>query len=69
MEAIKVIGGTNVQWAHDPVTDRDVIIEINSNPVNTSAALQEQLSKLRPGEKAVVTILREGKQHELIATL
>ena len=47
----------------------DVIIEINLNPVNNSAALQEQLSKLRPGEKAVVTILREGKQHELIATL
>jgi Do/DeqQ family serine protease len=47
----------------------DVIIEINLNPVNNSAALQEQLSKLRPGEKAVVTILREGKQHEIIVSL
>ena len=47
----------------------DVIIEINLNPVNNSAALQEQLSKLRPGEKAVVTILLEGKQHEIIVSL
>ena len=29
VDAVKVIGGTNVQWAHDPVSDRDIIIEIN----------------------------------------
>ena len=29
VEAIQVIGGTNVQWAHDPKTDRDIVIEIN----------------------------------------
>ena len=29
VEAIEVIGGTNVQFAHDPITDRVVIIEIN----------------------------------------
>ncbi len=37
VEAIKVIGGTNVQWAHDPVTDRDVIIEINPRTSRSSA--------------------------------
>ena len=47
----------------------DVIKEINLNPVHNSAGLQEQLSKLRPGEKAVVTVLRDGKQHEIIVTL
>ena len=47
----------------------DVIKEINLNPVHNSAGLQEQLSKLRPGEKAVVTILREGKQIEILVTL
>ncbi len=47
----------------------DVIKEINLNPVHNSAGLQEQISKLRPGEKAVVTILREGKQLEIIVTL
>ena len=29
VEAVQVVGGTNVQWAHDPVSDRDIIIEIN----------------------------------------
>ena len=47
----------------------DVIKEINLNPVHNSAGLQEQVSKLRPGEKAVVTILRDGKQLEIIVTL
>ena len=47
----------------------DVIREINLNPVHNSAGLQEQVSKLRPGEKAVVTILRDGKQHEIIVAL
>ena len=29
VESIQVIGGTNVQWAHDPVTDRDIIIAVS----------------------------------------
>ena len=37
MEAIQVIGGTNVQWAHDPVTDRDIVIEINPRTSRSSA--------------------------------
>ncbi|MBQ6582356.1 MAG: carbamoyl-phosphate synthase large subunit, partial [Mogibacterium sp.] len=37
VEAIQVIGGTNVQWAHDPKTDRDIIIEINPRPSRSSA--------------------------------
>ena len=47
----------------------DVIKEVNLNPVHNSAGLQEQLSRLRPGEKAVITVLRDGKQHEIIVTL
>jgi len=47
----------------------DVIKEINLNAVHNSAGLQEQLNRLRPGEKAVVTVLRDGKQHEIIVTL
>ena len=30
VESVQVIGGTNVQFAHDPVTDRIIVIEINS---------------------------------------
>lgn len=37
VEAVQVIGGTNVQWAHDPKTDRDVIIEINPRTSRSSA--------------------------------
>ena len=32
-----MIGGTNVQWAHDPKTDRDIIIEINPRTSRSSA--------------------------------
>ena len=37
VEAIGIIGGTNVQFAHDPVTDRVVIIEINPRTSRSSA--------------------------------
>ena len=37
VESIEVIGGTNVQWAHDPKTDRDIIIEINPRTSRSSA--------------------------------
>ncbi len=37
VEAIEVIGGTNVQFAHDPVSDRVVIIEINPRTSRSSA--------------------------------
>ncbi len=37
VEAIRVIGGTNVQWAHDPKTDRDIVIEINPRTSRSSA--------------------------------
>jgi carbamoyl-phosphate synthase large subunit len=36
-EAIQVIGGTNVQFAHDPKTDRVVVIEINPRTSRSSA--------------------------------
>ena len=42
VEAIEVIGGTNVQWAHDPVTDRDIIIEINPRTSRSSALASRQ---------------------------
>ncbi|MEA2039576.1 MAG: carbamoyl-phosphate synthase large subunit [Thermodesulfobacteriota bacterium] len=37
VEAIKVIGGTNIQFAHDPETGRVVIIEINPRTSRSSA--------------------------------
>ncbi|MFO8033534.1 MAG: carbamoyl-phosphate synthase large subunit [Desulfohalobiaceae bacterium] len=37
VEAIEVIGGTNIQFAHDPKTGRVVIIEINPRTSRSSA--------------------------------
>jgi carbamoyl-phosphate synthase large subunit len=37
VDEIEVIGGTNVQWAHDPVSDRVVVIEINPRTSRSSA--------------------------------
>ncbi|MFC1867561.1 carbamoyl-phosphate synthase large subunit [Thermodesulfobacteriota bacterium] len=37
VEAIKVIGGTNIQFAHDPETGRVVVIEINPRTSRSSA--------------------------------
>ncbi len=37
VESVQVIGGTNVQFAHDPVTDRVVVIEINPRTSRSSA--------------------------------
>ncbi len=37
VESVEVIGGTNVQFAHDPVTDRIVVIEINPRTSRSSA--------------------------------
>ncbi|MBR1674155.1 MAG: carbamoyl-phosphate synthase large subunit [Eubacterium sp.] len=37
VDAIQVIGGTNVQFAHDPVSDRIIVIEINPRTSRSSA--------------------------------
>ena len=37
VESVQVIGGTNVQFAHDPKTDRIIIIEINPRTSRSSA--------------------------------
>ena len=37
VEAIQVIGGTNIQFAHDPNSDRVVVIEINPRTSRSSA--------------------------------
>ena len=37
VEAIKVIGGTNIQFAHDPTSGRIVVIEINPRTSRSSA--------------------------------
>ena len=37
IESVEVIGGSNVQFAHDPVSDRIIVIEINPRTSRSSA--------------------------------
>lgn len=37
VESVQVIGGTNVQFAHDPISDRIIVIEINPRTSRSSA--------------------------------
>ena len=37
VDSVQVIGGTNVQFAHDPVSDRIIVIEINPRTSRSSA--------------------------------
>ena len=47
----------------------DIIKEINLNQVETASEVQVQVGKLRPGEKAVVTVLRDNVQKEIMVNL
>lgn len=37
VDSVEVIGGTNVQFAHDPISDRIIVIEINPRTSRSSA--------------------------------
>ncbi|MDD2595588.1 MAG: trypsin-like peptidase domain-containing protein [Bacteroidales bacterium] len=47
----------------------DILTEINLVKVKNGAAVQEQMSKLRPGEQAAITIKRKNEQKEIIVQL
>ncbi|MCL6477438.1 MAG: trypsin-like peptidase domain-containing protein [Peptococcaceae bacterium] len=44
------------------ITQGDVIVEINHNKVTSSGDLTALVEKMKPGEKAVVVVYRDGKQ-------
>ena len=47
----------------------DILKEINLNPVGTASEVQEQVNRLRPGEKAVITIVRDGTTKEVMINM
>jgi Do/DeqQ family serine protease len=49
--------------------ENDVIIKFDGQEVNTVAELQEQVGKHRPGDKANVTYIRNGKESTIPITL
>ena len=46
----------------------DVLVAIDSINVNTLPAVQETVSRFSPGDKAVVTVIRDGKEKKLEVT-
>jgi serine protease Do len=51
------------------IKDNDVIISVDNVAVNSSAELQEQISKHRPGDKVTVEIKRDNKKKLYNVTL
>jgi Do/DeqQ family serine protease len=51
------------------LAEKDVIIAVNGEPVETTADLQEKVSRYRPGDKLAVTYLRNGKKDEKTVVL
>lgn len=49
--------------------DDDVIVKFDGQPVSTSADLQEQVGKHRPGDKATLTYIRNGKENTVSLVL
>lgn len=49
--------------------EKDVIVAIDGEPVETAAALQEKVGRHRPGDKLEVAYLRKGKQGKATVTL
>ncbi len=63
----KIIEGGSAEDAK--LKENDVIVEIDGIQVNSVAELQEQIGKHRPGDKASVTYLRNGKENTVPLTL
>jgi len=51
------------------IRNNDVLISINGVRVNSSPAVQEQISRYRPKDKITVEILRDNKQKEVSVVL
>ena len=47
------------------IREGDIIKKIGAVNVNTSAQLQEQVGKYRPGDKILVTLFRDGREKQL----
>lgn len=63
----KVYDGSAAAEAN--LKENDVILKIAGVSVNTSAELQEQVAKYRPGDKISVTYIRGGKEYTVPVTL
>lgn len=47
----------------------DVIIAINGTPTRSTAEMQEQMNKFRPGDKVAIKYIRDNKEYSVSVTL
>ncbi len=47
----------------------DVILKVNGNTVNSSGELQQEVRRFHPGDNVAITLMRNGQEMELEATL
>lgn len=63
----KIIDGGSADDAR--LKENDIIVEFDGTRINTVSELQEQIGKHRPGDKASVTYVRNGKENTVPLTL
>jgi Do/DeqQ family serine protease len=51
------------------IKEKDVIIQVEGQPVKTSAELQEKISQYRPGDKVKVVVIRDNEKKQFEVTL
>lgn len=70
LEGVYVINVNDESAADDAgMKSGDVIVAINNEKVTKTAELQEKVALNRPGDRIKVTLIREGKEKEIYATL
>lgn len=51
------------------IKEGDIIVEVDGKRTNTSAELQEEIGRKRPGDKALLSVMRKGRKQEFNVTL
>ena len=70
VEGVYVGGVTDNGAAKEAgIKEKDVIISVGGEKVNSSAELQEKISQYRPGEDVKVIVLRDGEKKQFTVTL
>jgi serine protease Do len=70
MEGVFVAGVTEAGAARDAgIREGDIILSVAGDRVNSSAELQEKVSRFRPGDDVDVLVKRKGEQKHFTVTL
>lgn len=51
------------------IKEKDIIIQVDKEPIKTSAELQEKISQYRPGDNVNVVVIRDNEKKQFTVTL